>query len=110
MGAHGMRALEDAAARLTLPPGAALRFSAVGEIAGDVAASLPPDLARAAPRRQAGFAAGRRAAARAVAAAGGGITAVGMGAGVSIKTRGPVCTVSACQLRANAICAALDAP
>ena len=80
MGAHGMRALEDAAARLTLPPGAALRFSAVGEIAGDVAASLPPDLARAAPRRQAGFAAGRRAAAMALAAAGSGITAVGMGA------------------------------
>ena len=80
MGARGIRALEDAAARLTLPAGAVLRFSAVGEIAGDVAASLPPDLARAAPRRQAGFAAGRRAAARAVAAAGGGITAVGMGA------------------------------
>ena len=28
-----------------------------------------------------------------------------MGAGESISTRGPVCTVSACQLRANAIAA-----
>ena len=38
------------------------------------------------------------------------LAAVGIGAGASISTRGPVCTVSACQLRASAICAALVAP
>ena len=36
--------------------------------------------------------------------------AVASGTGVSISTRGPVFTASACQLRASAICAALLAP
>ena len=36
--------------------------------------------------------------------------AVGIGAGVTITTRGPMRAVSACQLRARAICAALVAP
>lgn len=64
--------LAAAAARLALPPGAALRFAAVDDADG----TLPAQLRGAAPRRQRGFLAGRRAAALALGAGG----TVGIGA------------------------------
>ncbi len=64
--------LAAAAARLALPPGAALRFAAVDDAGGP----LPAQLRGAAPRRQRGFLAGRRAAALALGAGG----TVGIGA------------------------------
>lgn len=59
--------LADAARDLPLPPGAALAFAPVLAVSGE---GLPDAIRRAAPRRQAGFAAGRAAAQAALRAAG----------------------------------------